>query len=55
MDGSPAAIVYNVGGGSETSLNGAIEMCERLAGERLKVIKRVQLAGMSEGREPTPL
>ena len=39
MDGSPAAIVYNVGGGSETSLNGAIEMCERLAGERLKVIK----------------
>jgi UDP-glucuronate 4-epimerase len=39
MDDSPAAIVYNVGGGSETSLNGAIEMCERLAGERLKVIK----------------
>ena len=39
MDGSPAAIVYNVGGGSETSLNGAIEMCERLAGEKLKVIK----------------
>jgi UDP-glucuronate 4-epimerase len=39
MDGSPTAIVYNVGGGSETSLNGAIEMCERLAGERLKVIK----------------
>jgi UDP-glucuronate 4-epimerase len=39
MDGSATAIVYNVGGGSETSLNGAIEMCERLAGERLKVIK----------------
>jgi UDP-glucuronate 4-epimerase len=39
MDGGPAATVYNVGGGSETSLNGAIEMCERLAGERLKVIK----------------
>ena len=39
MDGGPTAIVYNVGGGSETSLNGAIEMCERLAGERLKVIK----------------
>jgi UDP-glucuronate 4-epimerase len=39
MDGRPTAIVYNVGGGSETSLNGAIEMCERLAGERLKVVK----------------
>jgi len=38
MDGCPTAIVYNVGGGSETTLNGAIELCERLAGERLKVI-----------------
>ena len=33
-------MVYNVGGGSETSLNGAIEMCERLAGKRLKVMKQ---------------
>jgi UDP-glucuronate 4-epimerase len=39
MDGGPTATVYNVGGGSEASLNGAIEMCESLAGERLKVIK----------------
>jgi UDP-glucuronate 4-epimerase len=39
MDGDPTAIVYNVGGGSETSLNGAIELCERLAGKRLKVVK----------------
>jgi nucleoside-diphosphate-sugar epimerase len=39
MDDGPAANVYNVGGGSETSLNGAIETCERLAGKKLKVIK----------------
>ena len=37
MDDGPTAIVYNVGGGSETSLNGAIETCERLAGKKLKV------------------
>ena len=40
MDGGPSTIVYNVGGGSETSLSGAIEMCERLAGKRLKVTKQ---------------
>lgn len=38
MDDGPTAIVYNVGGGSGTSLNGAIAMCERLAGRKLKVI-----------------
>jgi UDP-glucuronate 4-epimerase len=38
MDDGPVANVYNVGGGSETSLNGAIETCERLAGKQLKVI-----------------
>jgi nucleoside-diphosphate-sugar epimerase len=38
MDDGPTAIVYNVGGGSETSLNGAIETCERLAGGQLTVI-----------------
>jgi UDP-glucuronate 4-epimerase len=40
MDGDPTAIVYNVGGGSETSLNGAIEMCEHLAGKRLNLTKQ---------------
>ena len=45
MDGGPTAIVYNVGGGRETSLNGAIEMCERLVGERLKVIKESAARG----------
>lgn len=33
---SPSA-VYNVGGGSESSLRDAIELCERLAGRRLEV------------------
>jgi UDP-glucuronate 4-epimerase len=40
MDDGPTAIVYNVGGGSETSLTGAIETCERLAGKKLKVTNR---------------
>jgi nucleoside-diphosphate-sugar epimerase len=38
MDAGPGGIVYNVGGGSETSLNDAIETCERLAGKKLTVI-----------------
>jgi UDP-glucuronate 4-epimerase len=38
MDGGPAGIVYNVGGGSETTLNEAIAICERLAGRRLQVV-----------------
>jgi UDP-glucuronate 4-epimerase len=38
MDGGPTATVYNVGGGSETSLNDAIEICECLADKKLKVI-----------------
>ena len=40
MDDGPTAIAYNVGGGSEASLNGAIETCERLAGKELKVTQR---------------
>jgi nucleoside-diphosphate-sugar epimerase len=45
MDDGPTAIVYNVGGGSETSLNGAIETCERLAGKELKVTNEGAVRG----------
>jgi UDP-glucuronate 4-epimerase len=38
MEGGPGSIVYNVGGGSETTLNGAIALCETLAGMRLDVV-----------------
>jgi UDP-glucuronate 4-epimerase len=38
MERGPRAIVYNVGGGSETTLNGAIALCETLAGTRLDVV-----------------
>jgi UDP-glucuronate 4-epimerase len=38
MDGGPTGTVYNVGGGSETTLNEAIAVCERLAGRRLEVV-----------------
>jgi nucleoside-diphosphate-sugar epimerase len=38
MEGGPAGIVYNVGGGSETTLNDAIALCEELAGKRLEVV-----------------
>jgi UDP-glucuronate 4-epimerase len=37
MDRAPSRAVYNVGGGSETSLRTAIELCERLADRRLDV------------------
>jgi UDP-glucuronate 4-epimerase len=35
MERAPAGAVYNVGGGSETSLNEVISVCERLSGRRL--------------------
>jgi UDP-glucuronate 4-epimerase len=38
MEAGQSAIVYNVGGGSETTLNGAIALCETLAGARLDVV-----------------
>ena len=38
MERGPRAMVYNVGGGSETTLNGAIALCETLAGTRLDVV-----------------
>lgn len=38
METGVAGTVYNVGGGSETSLNEAIAICEGLVGERLQVV-----------------
>jgi nucleoside-diphosphate-sugar epimerase len=38
MERGQRAMVYNVGGGSETTLNGAIALCETLAGTRLDVV-----------------
>jgi UDP-glucuronate 4-epimerase len=38
MERGPGAIVYNVGGGSETTLNGAIALCETLAETRLDLV-----------------
>ena len=38
MERGPDALVYNVGGGSETTLNGAIALCETFAGTRLDVV-----------------
>jgi nucleoside-diphosphate-sugar epimerase len=35
MDRAPSGVMYNVGGGSETSLLEAIEILERLSGRRL--------------------
>jgi nucleoside-diphosphate-sugar epimerase len=35
MEKAPSGTVYNVGGGSETTLNDAIAVCERLAGRPL--------------------
>lgn len=37
MAAAPPCVVYNVGGGSETSLNEVIAVCERLSGRRLDV------------------
>jgi UDP-glucuronate 4-epimerase len=38
MERGQRTMVYNVGGGSETTLNGAIALCETLAGTRLDVV-----------------
>ena len=38
MERGSDALVYNVGGGSETTLNGAIALCETFAGTQLDVV-----------------
>lgn len=45
MKRGPAGIVYNVGGGSETTLNQAITVCERLADKQLTVVHEPQAHG----------
>jgi UDP-glucuronate 4-epimerase len=40
MDSAPSGRLYNVGGGSETSLNEVIAMCERLSGRQLNRVER---------------
>jgi UDP-glucuronate 4-epimerase len=45
MEGGPAGTVYNVGGGSETTLRDAIALCERLAGRRLDVVYEATARG----------
>jgi UDP-glucuronate 4-epimerase len=45
MEGGPSMIVYNVGGGSETTLNGAIALCEDLSGARLEVVHQPAARG----------
>ena len=37
MEAAPAGAIYNVGGGSETSLREVIELCQRLSGRELDV------------------
>ncbi len=45
MDGGPSGTTYNVGGGSETSLNDAIGLCQELAGTGLEVINQPAARG----------
>jgi nucleoside-diphosphate-sugar epimerase len=45
METAPAGAIYNIGGGSETSLKEIIEMCERLAGSTLDVRYGAAAAG----------
>jgi UDP-glucuronate 4-epimerase len=45
MSGAPGSRVYNVGGGSETTLAEVIATCERLSGKRLDVRRRPASAG----------
>jgi nucleoside-diphosphate-sugar epimerase len=45
MERAPRASVYNVGGGSETSLNDVISIAERLAGRRLDVRREAAASG----------
>ena len=45
MTDGPGSRIYNVGGGSETTLERAIEICERLAGRRLDVRREPSAVG----------
>jgi len=45
MERGKAGAVYNVGGGSEATMNEAIGVLERVAGRRLEVIRRAPVAG----------
>jgi UDP-glucuronate 4-epimerase len=45
MERGPAGTVYNVGGGSETTLRDAIALCERLAERRLDVVYEATARG----------
>ena len=45
MGGGPEGAVYNVGGGSETSIRAVIELCEELAGSDLRVARQPGAAG----------
>jgi nucleoside-diphosphate-sugar epimerase len=45
MNGGPGSAVYNVGGGSETSLGEVVALCERMAGRRLEVRHEPSAAG----------
>ena len=45
MTGGPGSRVYNVGGGSETTLEQVIGICERLAGRRLEVDREPSAVG----------
>lgn len=45
MERAPSGSVYNIGGGSETSLNEVISMAERLTGRRLDVRREPAASG----------
>jgi UDP-glucuronate 4-epimerase len=45
MEQGPAGTVYNVGGGSETTLRDAIALCERLAERRLDILYEAAARG----------
>jgi nucleoside-diphosphate-sugar epimerase len=45
MDSAPSGAVYNVGGGSETSLLEVIATCERLVGRQLQLRRESAAAG----------
>jgi UDP-glucuronate 4-epimerase len=45
MERGSSGIVYNVGGGSETTLNDAIALCEELSGRRLQVVHEAVARG----------
>ena len=45
MDASSPAAVYNVGGGTEASLNEIIDLCERLSGRSIDVAREGEATG----------